>query len=358
MTAGATERADMNPTTTTDPRPGPEQAAGPDRPPPLLHVDDLRCHLPTRRGLLRAVDGVTLTLERGQTLGIAGESGSGKSMLVRTIMGIAPRAARVSGEVRFDGVDLRRLPAREARRYLGRHIAMVFQDPSSALNPVVRIERHLTEGPRHHLGLSRAAAREKAVQLLEQVGIPEPRKRLRQYPHQLSGGMRQRVTIAMALACDPALLIADESTTALDVTVQKQILDLLQRIQRDRDMAVIMVSHDLGVLAGRTDRIAVMYGGQVVEEAPTPTLFAHHRHRYTAALLEAIPDTARPRHSALHTIPGAPPDPVALGPGCRFAPRCAAALPRCSTDVPHLEPAGDDGHRYACFAPTGLRERP
>jgi oligopeptide/dipeptide ABC transporter ATP-binding protein len=340
--------------TTTDPELGPAPPAGARHRPPLLQVDDLRCHLPTRRGLLRAVDGVTLTLERGQTLGIAGESGSGKSMLVRTIMGIAPRSAEISGAVHFDGVDLRDLPREKAHTYLGRHIAMVFQDPMTALNPVVRVERHLTEGPRHHLGLSRAAARAKALELLEQVGIPEPRKRLRQYPHQLSGGMRQRVTIAMALACDPELLIADEATTALDVTVQKQVLDLLQRIQRERNMAVIMVSHDLGVLAGRTDRIAVMYGGQVVEEAPTATLFARHRHQYTSALLSAIPDMARPRHSLLHTIPGAPPDPVALGPGCRFAPRCAAVLPRCRTEAPGLRPADDAGHAYACFAPTGL----
>ncbi|QYN39601.1 ABC transporter ATP-binding protein [Pseudonocardia sp. DSM 110487] len=343
----------MNSPTTTDPEPGPQRAIGSHGRPPLLQVDDLRCHIPTPRGLLRAVDGVTLTLERGQTLGIAGESGSGKSILVRTIMGIAPRAAEISGGVHFGGVDLRALSVQKARTYLGRHIAMVFQDPMTALNPVVRIERHLIEGSRHHLGLSRTAARAKALELLEQVGIPEPRKRLRQYPHQLSGGMRQRVTIAMALACDPELLIADEATTALDVTVQKQILDLLQDIQRERNMAVIMVSHDLGVLAGRTDRIAVMYGGQVLEEAPTAALFARHRHQYTRALLSAIPDMAQPRHSLLHTIPGAPPDPVAHGSGCRFAPRCAAVLPCCTAEAPNLQPADDPGHRYACFAPAG-----
>jgi oligopeptide/dipeptide ABC transporter ATP-binding protein len=272
-------------------------------------------------------------------------------MLVRTILGIAPRSAEVSGNVHFDGVDLRNLPARQARTYRGRHIAMVFQDPTTALNPVVRIERHLTEGPRHHLGLRRAAARAKALELMEQVGIPEPRKRLRQYPHQLSGGMRQRITIAMALACDPELLIADEATTALDVTVQKQILDLLQQIQRERNMAVIMVSHDLGVLAGRTDRIAVMYGGQILEEAPTAALFARHRHRYTKALLSAIPDMTQPRHSLLHTIPGAPPDPLDRGPGCSFAPRCAAAVPRCTVEAPDLEPDDHPDHRFACFAP-------
>ena len=341
----------MSSPTMTDPEAGRPRATDARGRPPLLQVDDLRCHIPTGRGLLRAVDGVTLTLDRGQTLGIAGESGSGKSMLVRTILGIAPRSAEVSGNVHFDGVDLRNLPAQQARTYRGRHIAMVFQDPTTALNPVVRIERHLTEGPRHHLGLSRAAARAKALELMEQVGIPEPRKRLRQYPHQLSGGMRQRVTIAMALACDPELLIADEATTALDVTVQKQILDLLQQIQRERNMAVIMVSHDLGVLAGRTDRIAVMYGGQILEEAPTAALFARHRHRYTRALLSAIPDTTRPRHSLLHTIPGAPPDPLDRGTGCRFAPRCAAVVPRCTVEAPDLEPDDHPGHRFACFAP-------
>lgn len=323
---------------------------------PLLQIDALHCHLPTDRGPLRAVDGVSLAVERGQALGIAGESGSGKSMLIRTIMGIAPRSAEVSGRVLFDGADLRGLPPKEFRGHLGRRIAMVFQDPRTSLNPVVRIERHLTEAPRRHLGLSRRAARARALELLEQVGIPEARRRLRQYPHQLSGGMRQRVTIAMALACDPDLLIADEATTALDVTVQKQILELLQEIQRERNMAMIVVSHDLGVLAGYTDRIAVMYSGRIMEQAGTETLFLRHRHRYTEALLEAIPGMEHPRHAPLGTITGAPPDPVAVPGGCRFQPRCPAAVERCAEEPPVLLPAEEDGHEYACFVPARAGE--
>ncbi|PRI10388.1 ABC transporter ATP-binding protein [Leucobacter massiliensis] len=319
----------------------------------LLAVDDLSCTLTTPRGELRIVDGVSFVLRRGETLGIAGESGSGKSMLSRSLMRIAPRSAELTGSVRFDGTELLGLPVERMSRYLGPQMALVFQDPMTALNPVVPIERQITEGPRRHLGLSRGQAKARALELLELVGIPEPRKRLRQYPHELSGGMRQRVMIAIALACDPQLLIADEATTALDVTVQKQILDLLQEIQAERRMAVIMVSHDLGVLAGRTDRTMVMYGGRVMESAPTRELFAHTRHQYTRALLDAIPRMDQPRHTLLRAIPGVPPDPAAELAGCRFAPRCAAAIERCRTAVPPLEAAttGSD-HLYACNVPV------
>ena len=319
---------------------------------PVLDVRDLTCHLPTPRGLAKAVDGVSFRVHRGQTVGIAGESGSGKSMLVRSIMGLTPRDALRGGSVRFGGDDLLSLSQEELRGHLGRDIAMVFQDPMTALNPVVPIARQMTEAPRRRLGMSRADATARALELLELVGIPEAKKRLRQYPHQLSGGMRQRVTIAVALACDPDLLIADEATTALDVTVQKQILDLLQEIQRERNMAMIMVSHDIGVLAGRTDELMVMYGGRVMERATTPTLFARHQHPYTRALLEAVPRMNQPRHSRLRAIPGVPPDPTAEMGGCRFAPRCPAVMERCHEQVPPLVVGAATEHEYACFHPV------
>lgn len=326
-------------------------AAVDDGPVPVLDVRDLTCHLPTPRGLAKPVDGVSFQVHRGQTVGIAGESGSGKSMLVRSIMGLTPRNAIRGGSARFGDDDLLALSQEKLRHHLGRSIAMVFQDPMTALNPVVPIARQITEAPRRRLGLSKAAATARALDLLELVGIPEAKKRLRQYPHQLSGGMRQRVTIAVALACDPDLLIADEATTALDVTVQKQILDLLQEIQRERNMAMIMVSHDVGVLAGRTDELMVMYGGRVMERATTRDLFAHHQHPYTRALLEAVPRMDLPRHSRLQAIPGVPPDPtVAMG-GCRFAPRCPAAMDRCDEERPPLVPAASPKHEYACLLP-------
>lgn len=319
---------------------------------PLLSVRHLRTHIPTPRGLVRAVEDVSFDLHRGRTLGLVGESGSGKSMLVRSLIGITPGRAERSGEIRLDGEDLLTLSRRRLRGYLGRRVAMVFQDPMTSLNPVVRIDRQLTEAPVRHLGMDRRRAREVALDLLHQVGIPEPERRMRQYPHQLSGGMRQRVMIAIALACEPELLIADEATTALDVTVQKQILDLLSRLQRERNMAMIMVSHDLGVVAGRTDDVAVMYGGRLVEKAPTTDLFDAPRHRYTRALLDAIPRMDHPRDTPLRTIEGAPPDLARPGTGCPFAPRCEARIDRCVTADPPLVDEGG-GHTHACLVPVG-----
>ena len=320
---------------------------------PLLAVKDLTCTIPTARGEVRAVDGVTFTLRRGETLGVAGESGSGKSLLARSLMRIAPRSAEIGGRVDFDGTDLLAMPYSRMGRYLGPRLAMIFQDPMTALNPVVPVERQITEGPRHHLGLTKSEAKERALDLLNLVGIPEPRKRLSQYPHQFSGGMRQRVMIAIALACDPDLLIADEATTALDVTVQKQILDLLQNIQAERNMAVIMVSHDLGVLAGRTDRTMVMYSGRVMESAPTEDIFHRTKHRYTKALLEAIPKMDQPRHSILQAIPGTPPDPLLQMPGCRFAPRCSAVEAQCVQARPPYSSLPElPEHQFACYAPV------
>ncbi|WP_307875410.1 ABC transporter ATP-binding protein [Frankia nepalensis] len=318
---------------------------------PLLRVSGLTVDIPTPRGPLRALDDVSFELAPHRTLGLVGESGSGKSMLVRTIMGISPARSTVTGSVRFDGVELTSLPRRAARSYWGRRIAMVFQDPTTSLNPVLTVGRQLTEATRAHLGLGRARATERAVELLDLVSIPEPRRRLRQYPHELSGGMRQRVTIAMALACDPDLLIADEATTALDVTVQKQILDLIAGIQRERGLALILVSHDLGVVAGRTDDIAVLYGGRVAERASTRVLFAGHRHPYSQALLAAVPRLDRPAGAAPRTIPGTPPDLVLAPPGCRFAPHCPSAEDDCHRAAPAPRPGADPTHAYACLHP-------
>ncbi|KPM52079.1 peptide ABC transporter ATPase [Frankia sp. R43] len=320
---------------------------------PLLRVAGLTVDIPTPRGPLRALDDVSLTLAPRQTLGLVGESGSGKSMLVRSIMGIVPPRATVTGTVTFDGVDLNGLPPQAARQYWGRRIAMVFQDPATSLNPVLTIGRQLTEAMRAWKGLRRRQADEHAVELLDQVRIPEPRRRLRQYPHELSGGMRQRVVIAMALACDPELLIADEATTALDVTVQKQILDLLAELQRERGLALVLVSHDLGVVAGRTDRVVVLYGGRIAEEAGTATLFAARRHPYSEALLAAAPRLDSPRGAALRAIAGTPPDLVHPPAGCRFAPRCPSVAADCEQGPPPRRQGLDATHSYACRHPVG-----
>jgi oligopeptide/dipeptide ABC transporter ATP-binding protein len=272
-------------------------------------------------------------------------------------MGLLPRTNVVrSGEVRFAGRELTALTEGELRNIWGAEIGMVFQDPMTSLNPVMRIGRQITESLRHHLGIDRAEARRRAVALLDSVGIPEPEHRLNDYPHQLSGGMRQRVTVAIALACGPRLLMADEPTTALDVTVQAQILDLLAAQQQERYMAMVLVTHDLGVVAGRTDEIAVMYAGKVVEKAPTATLFADMKMPYTEALLKSIPKLADPSHTKLSAIPGRPPDLVNLPPGCRFYARCPYAQPRCKDEEPPLHEASTAGHVYRCWYPVGTPE--
>ncbi|WP_019630322.1 ABC transporter ATP-binding protein [Actinomadura atramentaria] len=324
---------------------------------PLLRVTDLTTHFRTDRGLMRAVDGVSFTLERGRTLGVVGESGSGKTVLSRSVMGLLPRGDVVrGGTVQYAGEDISALDEDGLRRLWGREIAMVFQDPMTSLNPVVRIGRQITEHLRLHTGASRADARAKAAALLKSVGIPEPERRLREYPHQLSGGMRQRVMIAVALATGPRLLLADEPTTALDVTVQAQILDLLRAQQRQRDMAMILVTHDLGVVAGRTDEVAVMYAGRVVERAPTRTLFTNMRMPYTEALVRSIPRIADPGHTRLAAIPGRPPDMTRPPAGCRFAPRCAYARDKCRAEQPPLRESGEPGHTFACWYPVGTPE--
>jgi oligopeptide/dipeptide ABC transporter ATP-binding protein len=319
----------------------------------LLEVEDLRTSFRTPRGTVRAVDGVSLTVERGTVLGIVGESGSGKTVLARSIMGLLTASnVERSGSVRYEGTELIGADAAQLRRLWGTEMAVVFQDPMTSLNPVMRIGRQITEGMRYHLGLSKDAAQVLALKLLSDVGIPDPEERLRQYPHELSGGMRQRVTIAIALATGPKLLLADEPTTALDVTVQAQILDLLQRQQRERYMAMVLVTHDLGVVAGRTDEIIVMYAGQVVERAPTTTLFTKVKMPYTEALLASIPSLSAPAHERLRVITGRPPDLVDPPTGCRFAARCPYARAKCRAEQPPLIEADTPGHLYRCWFPV------
>ncbi|TQM11941.1 ABC transporter ATP-binding protein [Pseudonocardia kunmingensis] len=322
---------------------------------PLLVGEDVRTHFRSPRGTVRAVDGISFSLAEGRTLGIVGESGSGKSVLARSIMNILPRRAVVAadGHIRFKGRDVRPLPRAEMRKLWGREMAIVFQDPMTSLNPVLRVGDQLTEPLRVRLGMNRTHAAERALQLFRAVGIPAPERRLREYPHQLSGGMRQRVTIAIALACEPELLLADEPTTALDVTVQRQILDLLAERRREQRMATILVTHDFGVVAGRVDETIVMYAGRAVERAPTALLFTETRHPYTSALIRSIPRLRNPPHTRLEAISGRPPDLVAPPAGCRFAPRCRHAQPRCTTEDPPLTPAGATGHEFACFFPVG-----
>ena len=317
----------------------------------LLEVEDLMVELSTDRGPLLAVAGVSLRLAPGRTLGIVGESGSGKTMLARAILRLLPPAARVRGRARFDGRDLHALPQEALRRLRGRELAVVFQDPTTSLNPVLTVGGQIVETLRAHLGLGERAALAQAVDLLAEVGIPEPERRARQYPHQLSGGMRQRVAIAIALSCAPKLLIADEPTTALDVTVQAQILDLLARETHKRGMAMILITHDLSVVAGRTDEVAVMYAGRIVEHAPTRALFKNPHHPYAEALMAAIPKLDAPPHTPLAAITGAPPDPARLPGGCPFNPRCRHAQDRCRRDRPPLSASDAMDHPYACWFP-------
>jgi len=318
----------------------------------LLAVRQLTVDLATPRGPIRPVDAVSLTLERGKTLALVGESGSGKSMFCRAVLGLVPS----QGSVVFDGRETGGLSAQELNRIRGRHIGVVLQDPLSSLNPVLTIARQITEPMRLHLGLNAGQARERAMALLGALGIARPEERLACYPHQLSGGMRQRVAIAIALACEPKLLIADEPTTALDVTVQAEILDLLSKIQRERDLAIILVSHDLGVVAGRAHHVAVMYAGRIVEQGPTAPLFASMRMRYTRALFDAIPRLEDPPKHRLPNIPDQPPDFAALPPGCRFAPRCAHAGERCHKEYPPLASRGSGGHLFSCWFPCPAPE--
>lgn len=317
---------------------------------PLLSIQGLSTHLRTPAGIARVVDGVSLSVEKGRTLAVVGESGSGKSMLARSIMRIVPSPPGVhaGGRVMLNGQDLCALSEHEMSRIRGREIAMVFQDPMTSLNPVLRIGDQITEVVRHHLGMSKATARACALELLISVGIPMPERRLDEYPHQLSGGLRQRIIIAIALACKPQLLIADEPTTALDVSIQAQILRLLRRYQRDNGMGMIFVSHDLGTVAGLADEIAVMYAGRIVERGPTMQVLRSPRMPYTEALLRSIPRLDAPGHGRLEAIPGRPPALAALPRGCAFHDRCSYASSGCREERPAL--VGAD-HAVACWFP-------
>ena len=323
----------------------------------LLEVTDLTTHFRTERGLVRAVDGVTFDLERGKSLGVVGESGSGKTVLSRTIMGLLPSTAVLGGSVKFAGQEILGLDESQMRHLWGREMSMVFQNPMVSLNPLMKVGNQIGETLKIHLGMDKQNARETALALLRDVRIPEPDKRLDQYPHELSGGMRQRVMIAIALACGPTLLFADEPTTDLVVTVQAQILELIGEQRQDRNMSVILVTHDLGVVAGHTDEIAVMYGGRLVEKAPTSELFANMKMPYTKSLMRSIPKIEDPSHTRLLTIPGRPPDLVNPPTGCGFAPRCAYARDRCREERPTLTPTAETGdHVFACWYPVGSPE--
>jgi oligopeptide/dipeptide ABC transporter ATP-binding protein len=328
--------------------------------PPLLDVTDLRVRFRSRGRLVNAVQGMSFTVEPGQTLAIIGESGSGKTVTAYAVMGLLPRTAQVSGSIRFRGVQLVGRGEKELQNHRGRNAAMVFQNPERSLNPTMRIGTQITEAIRRHLPLNRSQAYERAVDLLRMVRIPAPERRFHEYPHQLSGGMRQRVVIAIALACEPRLLIADEATTALDVTTQAQIMDLLLDLQAELGTALVMISHDLALAASYAEEILVMYAGRVVERAPAADLFGNVRMPYTRALLDAIPRVELEPHVLLPVIGGRPPDLSAATPGCPFAPRCPDAQQDCGLASPPLE-EHEAGHWCACWHPCesgrgGLKE--
>jgi oligopeptide/dipeptide ABC transporter ATP-binding protein len=317
----------------------------------LLEVEDLKVTFPGRGRPVRAVDGVSYGVYPGQTLAIVGESGSGKTVSCRAVMGLLPPAAAITGSVRFAGTQLIGLTDDQLRRHRGADVAMVFQDPTRSLNPTMRIGGQIAEAIRAHQRVSKTQARQQAVDLLRLVRIPLPERRCTEYPHQLSGGMRQRVMIAIALACRPRLLIADEATTSLDVTTQAQIMELLLELQAELGMTLLLISHDLGLAASYADEVIVMYAGRIVEQAPATRLFSGVRMPYTQALLEAIPRLERPAHSPLPVIAGRPPDLSALPAGCSFAPRCRHAADDCRATEPPLD-EHEPGHRWACWHPV------
>ncbi|GAB4391185.1 ABC transporter ATP-binding protein [Albidovulum sp.] len=319
---------------------------------PLLEIRNLSVDFATSAGQFRAVDGVDVSVDAGDILAIVGESGSGKSVSMLATMGLLPWTATVTAdEMSFDGTDLRRLSPRQRRRIIGKDMAMIFQEPMTSLNPCFTVGFQIREALRIHLGLDARARHDRAVELFELVGIPAPEARLKAFPHQLSGGMNQRVMIAMAIACNPKLLIADEPTTALDVTIQAQILDLLTGLQRETGMALILITHDMGVVAETAQRVQVQYAGQKVEEQPVLDLFEHPHHPYTAALLAALPERATSRH--LPTIPGVVPGQFDRPAGCLFAPRCRFADDRCRTEPP--APRGPEAGLARCHYPLGMQ---
>jgi oligopeptide transport system ATP-binding protein len=322
----------------------------------ILSVEDLRVEFWTSRGTVHAVNGVSFDIAPGETLGIVGESGCGKSVTSLAILGILARAGRVvGGRALYQGRDLLRMRDDELRSIRGKEIAMIFQDPMTSLNPVLTIGRQIREALETHFKLDKDAANKRAAELLDQVGIPSPDLRLKDYPHQFSGGMRQRAMIAMALACEPRLLIADEPTTALDVTIQAQILDVLRRMVAERDTALIMITHDLGVVAGMCERVNVMYAGMFVETGEAEQLFARPRHPYTLGLLQSVPRLDAGRRQRLQPIEGAPRDMLTPPRACPFAPRCRFEVEQSRQEVPPLEEI-EPGHHVACFNPVPADE--
>lgn len=318
---------------------------------PLLQIKDLHTDIEIRNGVVRALSGVDLHVNPGETLGIVGESGSGKTMTALSLMGLLPQGGKVSsGSIILDGQDLTKMPLHLKRKMRGTKVGMIFQDPLTSLNPTMKIGLQVCEPLRVHEKLSKREALARAVEILKRVGMPRPEVVINNYPHQLSGGMRQRVMIAMALVCKPRILIADEPTTALDVTTQMQILDLIDELRDEYKMGVILITHDLGVVAGHTDRVAVMYAGRIVETAPTKTLFTEPKHRYTSSLMAALPERALAAGTKLFSIPGAPPSLTNLPKGCRFAARCLWATDECRAGYPDL--SGDDNHTFSCFHPV------
>ena len=318
---------------------------------PLLDIRDLHTDIEIRSGVVHALSGVDLHVNPGETLGIVGESGSGKTMTALSLMGLLPQGGSVSsGQIILDGQDLTKLALKEKRKLRGTKVGMIFQDPLTSLNPTMKIGLQVCEPLRVHEKLSKKEALERAIEILKRVGMPRPEVVINNYPHQLSGGMRQRVMIAMALVCKPRILIADEPTTALDVTTQMQILDLIDELRDEYQMGVILITHDLGVVAGHTDRVAVMYAGRIVETAPTKTLFTEPKHRYTSSLMAALPERALAAGTKLFSIPGAPPSLTNLPVGCRFAARCLWATNECRAGYPDL--SGDDTHTFSCFHPV------
>ena len=322
----------------------------------LLEVKNLQTQFVTRSGVVRAVDDVSWDVVEGETVALVGESGCGKSVSALSIMRlVAGPAGRIAGgQILFKGRDLRQLSEEEMRHVRGREIAMVFQEPMTSLNPVLTIGRQLTEGLEIHLKMSPAEARRRSIELLGMVGIPDPERRLGQYPHQFSGGMRQRMMIAMALACNPSLILADEPTTALDVTIQAQILELMKDLSRRFGVAMLIITHNLGVVARYADRVNVMYAGRIIERGTAREIYADPRHPYTLGLLRSVPRLDEPRRARLDPIEGQPPDLTRLGTGCAFAPRCTFRVARCVTEAPPLRPVGAGGHVSACWESANL----
>ncbi len=321
----------------------------------LLEVKDLTTYFFIGAGVVRAVDGVSYDVREGETVALVGESGCGKTVSALSVMRLvaAPAGRIVSGQVLFKGRDLLALDEEGMRRVRGKEIGMVFQEPMTSLNPVLSIGRQLTETVEIHLGMTPAQARERAVELLGLVGIPDPARRLAQYPHQFSGGMRQRIMVAMALSCNPSLILADEPTTALDVTIQAQILELMKDLSRRLGVAMLIITHNLGVVARYADRVNVMYAGKIIERGTAREIYANPHHPYTLGLLRSVPRLDEPRKSKLNPIEGQPPDLMRLPEGCAFSPRCRYAVDRCTSDVPPLLPVGD-GHDAACWVADRL----